>query len=40
MTKKDFVTLIIGVIAAYPVCTRMVKHKKAKPAPEILRLAG
>ncbi len=30
---------ILGVIAAYPIYTRMVKRKRAKLAPEILRLA-
>ena len=29
---------IIGVIAAYPIYTHMVKRKRAKLAPEILRL--
>ncbi len=30
---------IIGVIAAYPIYTRMVKRKREKLAPEIMRLA-
>lgn len=30
---------IAGVIAAYPVYTRMVKRKRAKLAPEIMRLS-
>ena len=30
---------IIGMIAAYPIYTRMVKRKRAKLAPEILRLS-
>lgn len=30
---------IIGVIAAYPLYTHMVKRKRAKLAPEILRLS-
>lgn len=30
---------IIGVIAAYPVYTHMVKRKRAKLAPEIMRLS-
>ncbi len=30
---------ILGAIAAYPIYTRMVRHKRAKLAPEILRLA-
>ena len=29
---------IVGVIAAYPVYTRMVRRRRATPAPEILRL--
>ncbi len=30
---------IIGVIAAYPIYTHMVKRKRAKLAPEIMRLS-
>lgn len=30
---------IVGVIAAYPLYTRMVKRKRAKLAPEIMRLS-
>ena len=30
---------IIGIISAYPVYTRMVRRKRAKLAPEIMRLA-
>ena len=30
---------IIGMIAAYPIYTRMVKRKRAKLAPEIMRLS-
>ncbi len=30
---------IIGVIAAYPIYTHMVKHKMEKLAPEIMRLS-
>ena len=30
---------IIGVIAAYPIYTNMVKRKRAKLAPEIMRLS-
>ncbi len=30
---------IIGVIVAYPIYTRMVKRKRAKLAPEIMRLS-
>ena len=32
------ITGIIGVLAAYPVYARMVRRKRAKLAPEILRL--
>ena len=31
---------IVGAIAAYPIYTRMVKRKRAKLAPEIMRLSG
>ena len=30
---------LIGVISAYPIYTHMVKHKRAKLAPEIMRLS-
>ena len=30
---------LIGVIAAYPIYTHMVKRKRAKLAPEIMRLS-
>ncbi len=33
------VTGIIGIIAAYPIYTHMVKHKREKLAPEIMRLS-